>query len=112
MRHLEHWRDEQARRLVAEFFEAADPELAGVLGLFPFAENAILVDFALNRLPLPGLAFRSPAGERAGLKIKIQRLAIRADGDDAGIAQRLVERIAHGLVLGKRSGREQGSKKD
>ena len=99
-------------RQVAELFVAADPELAGVLGLFAVG-RAEVGDVAFDRLAFEGLAFGLPAVERAGFEVEVERLAVGAGGDDAGVAEGFVERIAGGLVLSRGGGvnrRQQRSK--
>ena len=61
-----------------------------------------LGDVALDRLAFEGLAFGLPAVERAGLEVEIERLAVGADGDDAGVAEGFVEGVGFGFVLSAR----------
>ena len=53
-----------------------------------------LGDVALDRLAFERFAFGFPTVERAGFEVEVQRLAVRADRDDARVAQRFVERIS------------------
>ena len=98
MRHLEHRAGQRAGRLVKQFLVAAQPIIPLRLGHLAFAELAIGIDLAPDRLALPRLALGCPIGERAFFKIKIQRLAILALGQHAlGQGRR---REALGLRLG------------
>src|SRR5262245_53636879 len=84
--------------MIAELFEAADPELAGVLGFF-LVSGAEIGDVAFDRLAFEGFAFGLPTVERAGFEIEVEWLAVCSDGDDAGVAEGFVQRVGGGLFL-------------
>src|SRR5262249_15474953 len=62
---------------------------------------------AFDRLTFEGFAFGLPAVECAGFEVKIQRLAICSDRDDAGIAEGFVQWIARGRCLRDRHRRNE-----
>src|SRR5262249_35003612 len=77
MRHPERNRGERALRSVAVPFVAADPILALVLAFHIAAPPGDRV--ALDRLAAKSLALGRPILERAGLKIEVERLAVRSN---------------------------------
>jgi hypothetical protein len=53
------------------------------------------------------LPFNLPAVERAGFEVEVERFAVGADGDDAGIAEGFVEGVARWPLLAGGGGDEQ-----
>src|SRR5262249_849322 len=72
----------------------ADPVISLMLALAVLA--ARINGIAFDRLALERRAFGDPILEGAGLKIEIERLAVRADRKHAGIFATPVRRILRG----------------
>src|SRR5437773_5506806 len=116
MRHLERLARQRPHRLIAHLLISADPILPRMLRLLPIRRPQ-LADVTLDRLSFECLSFNLPSLERAIFKIKVQRLAVRAQRDDTRLAERLVQWIAGELLLcsGGRSQKEryqQGPEKE
>ena len=81
MRHVERHGRQRAFRIVAEFFESADPVVALVIAPHVIAarENGVAFDW----LAFECFAGGGPVLERAVFEIEIERFAIFTGGSDA-----------------------------
>ena len=104
LRDLERRAGERAHRQVLELLVAAEPEVADVVRNLALAELAVLVDGAFDWLAFRNIAGRDPIAQVARLEVGVERLAVRADGQDAAAGQRRIGLGIHGRGGGGRSG--------
>src|SRR5205823_10555148 len=111
VRNLECRAGQCSLRLIAKFFKTANPILPRMLRLL-LIRRPQLRDVTFDGLAFEGFALGRPAGEGARLEIEVERFAVGADGDDAGVVERFVEGVGGGLFLGRGERNEQKATKE